>query len=272
MPRTSNPPRLFFEDRGDGDPLLVIGGFGVSSEVFGPLADLWSTRFRCITYDHPGTGRSSKRACPFTTGALAASAVRVLDELEIEAAHVAGLSLGGAIAQELALRFPHRVRGLILISTTASGPLRSPPNLCELALTTARIVKESVRRRRLWLAPAFFSDGFVEREPERAAALMRPVTAHPPAPWSLAGQSLAAALHDRARDLHRIHAPTLVLHGECDVLVPVAHAQLLARGIPGAELRIVPDAGHGLAVELGAETLEIVSDWLERAWPGASPP
>jgi 3-oxoadipate enol-lactonase len=264
MPRTSKPPRLFFEDRGDGDPVLVIGGFGVSSAVLDPLADLWSTRLRCITYDHPGTGRSSKRACPISTAGLAASAVRVLDELEIDAVHVAGLSLGGAIAQELALRFPHRVRGLILISTTASGPLRSPPHLCELALTTARIVKESVRRRRLWFAPAFFSDGFMEREPERAAALMRPVTAHPAPPWSLAGQSLAAALHGRARDLRRIHAPTLVLHGERDVLVPVADAELLARGIRGAELRIIPDAGHGLAVELCAETFEIVVDWLER--------
>jgi pimeloyl-ACP methyl ester carboxylesterase len=263
---------LFFEDRGHGDPLLVIGGFAVSSAVLDPLADLWSTRFRCITYDHPGTGRSSKRACPISTAGLAASAARLLDELEIDAVHVAGLSLGGAIAQELALRFPHRVRGLILVSTSATGPLSSPPDLRELALITARIVKESVRRRRLWLAPAFFSDGFVEREPDRAEALMRPLTAHPAPLWSLAGQSFAAARHGRALDLHRIHAPTLVLHGDRDVLVPVANGKLLARGIRGAELRIIPNAGHGFAVELCAVTFEIVRDWLERAWPGGVSP
>ncbi|HWF50795.1 MAG TPA: alpha/beta hydrolase [Solirubrobacteraceae bacterium] len=267
MPRTSKPPQLFFEDRGDGDPLLLIVGFGASSAVFDPLADLWSTRFRCITYDHPGTGRSSKRACPVSTAGLAAAAVRVLDELEIDAAHVAGLSLGGAIAQELALRFPHRVRGLILVSTSTSGPLSSPPDPRKLASTTARIVKESVQRRRLWLGPAFFSDGFMEREPDRAEALMHPLTAYPAPPWSLAGQYLAAGLHDRALDLHRIHAPTLVLHGERDVLVPVANAELLARGIPNVELRIVPDGGHGFPVEFAAETFEIVCDWLDRARP-----
>jgi pimeloyl-ACP methyl ester carboxylesterase len=269
MPLTSKPPRLFFEDRGDGDPLLLICGFGASSAVFDPLAGMWSTRFRCITYDHPGTGRSSKRACPVSTAGLAAGAVRVLDELEIDSAHVAGLSLGGAIAQELALRFPHRVRGLILASTSTTGPLSSPPDPRKLASATARIVKESVQRRRLWLAPAFFSEGFVEREPNRAAALMRPLTAYPAPPWSLAGQYLAAGLHDRALDLHHIRAPTLVMHGEDDVLVPVANAELLARGIPDVELRIIPDAGHGFPVEFPEETFEIVCDWLERARPVA---
>jgi 3-oxoadipate enol-lactonase len=263
---------LFFEDRGDGDPLLLICGFGTSSAVLDPLADLWSTRLRCITYDHLGTGRSSKRACPVSTGALAVGAVRVLDELEIDAAHIAGLSLGGAVAQELALRFPHRVRGLVLVSTSASGPLSSPPDLRKLTCTTARIVKQSAQRRRLWLAPALFSDGFVEREPDRAAALMRPLSAHLAPPWSLAGQCLAAGLHDRAADLHRIHAPALVLHGESDVLVPLADAELLARGIPDAELRIFPGAGHGFPVELATETLEIVSDWLARRHAVPSPP
>jgi pimeloyl-ACP methyl ester carboxylesterase len=269
MPLTAHPPQLFFEDRGAGEPLLVINGFAVSSAVLDPLADLWSTRFRCITYDHPGTGRSSKRACPVSTAGLAASATRVLDELGIDAAHIAGLSLGGAIAQELALRFPHRVRGLMLVGTSTTGPLSAPPDPRKLALTTARIVKQSVQRRRLWLAPALFSDGFVEREPDRAQLLLRPLTAHPPPPWTIAGQYLAAGLHDRALDLHRIRAPTLVLHGDRDVLVPVANAELLARGIPDAELHIVEGAGHGLPLERAGETFEIVREWLERRRPAA---
>ena len=272
MPFTSGSPRLFFEERGVGDPLLVIGGFGASSAAIAPLAELWSTRFRCVTYDHPGTGRSSKRACPLSTAALAASATRVLDELEIDAAHIAGLSLGGAIAQELALRFPHRVRGLMLVSTSPAGPLSSPPDPRRLALTTVQIFKESIDRRRLWLAPALFSEGFVARDPDRAETLMRGLGAHPAPPWSLAGQYLAAGLHDRALDLHRIHAPTLVLHGERDVLVPAANAELLARCIPDAELRILPDAGHGLPIELAAETFETMCDWLERRRPCAGDP
>jgi len=266
MPFTREP-RLFFEDRGAGEPLLMITGFGASSAVLEPLADLWSTRFRCITYDHPGTGRSSKWPCAFSTAGLAASATRLLDERGIDAAHVVGFSLGGAIAQELAIRFPDRVRGLVLAGTSTTGPLSSPPDPRKLAVAGARVLRESLVRRRLWLAPAFFSDGFLEREPDRAEALTRPLTAHPAPPWSLAGQYLAAGLHDRALDLHRIHAATLVLHGDRDVLVPCANAELLARGIPGAELRILPNAGHGFPVELSAETFEIVCDWLDRSRP-----
>lgn len=267
MPFTEETPRLFFEDRGGGDPLLMITGFAASSAVLEPLADLWSTRFRCITYDHPGIGRSSKWPCAFSTAGLAASATRVLDELGIDAAHVVGFSLGGAIAQELAIRFPDRVGGLVLAGTSTAGPLSSPPDPRKLAAATARIARDSLDRRRLWLAPALFSDGFVAREPDRAEALMRPLTEHPAPPWSLAGQYLAAGLHDRALDLHRIHAPTLVLHGGRDILVPVANAELLARGIPNVELRILPDAGHGFPVECFAETFEIVCDWLERRRP-----
>jgi pimeloyl-ACP methyl ester carboxylesterase len=269
MSLTAKPPHLFFQDRGIGDPLLVISGFAVSSAVLEPLADLWSTRFRCIVYDQPGTGRSSKRTCPVSTAQLAASAISVLDELEIDAAHVVGLSLGGAIAQELVLRFPHRVRGLILVGTSTSGPLSSPPDPRKLVLVMARILKGSMQRQRLWLAPAMFSDGFVEREPDRAGALLRPLTAYPPAPWTVAGQYLAAGLHDRALDLHQIHAPTLVLHGEQDVLVPVANAELLAGGIADVELHLLKDAGHGLPFEHSEATFDIICDWLERRRPVA---
>jgi 3-oxoadipate enol-lactonase len=267
MPLTATPPRLYYEQRGVGAPILLINGFAVSSAVLDPLAELWSTRFRCVSYDHPGTGRSSKRACPLSTAALAASAIQVLDELEIDAAHIAGLSLGGTIAQELALRFPHRVRGLILVSTSTTGPLSAPPDPRRLALAGARVVTGSVTRRRPWLVPALFSEQFVEREPERAEALARPMTAHPAPPWSLAGQYLAAGLHDRALDLHRIRAPTLVLHGADDIFVPVANAELLARGIPDAELHVLEQVGHGLPFERPGPMLEIVSDWLERSRP-----
>jgi pimeloyl-ACP methyl ester carboxylesterase len=272
MALTPKWPQVFYEDRGSGEPVLVVSGFAVSSAVLDPLVDLWSTRFRCITYDHPGTGRSSKRACPLSTAALAASAMRLLDELDLDSAHIVGLSLGGAIAQELALRFPHRVRGLILIGTSTSGPLSSPPDPRRLGMAAARVAKESVQRRRFWFAPALFSDGFVHREPERAEELLRPLMAHPAPPWSLAGQYLAAGLHDRALDLHSIRAPTLVLHGTDDVLVPVANAQKLAEGVADVELHILEEAGHGLPFERMETTFRIICEWLDRRRPIAADP
>lgn len=251
---------LHVEDRGAGDPLLAIGGFAVSSAVFDTVADGYAEHFRYVTYDHPGTGRSTRRALPITTAALAASAVRVLDELGIDSAHVIGHSLGGAIATELALRFPHRVRGLILVGTSTSGPLSVPPS----PRTLARALRHGMRT-------AFFSEEFLAHEPDRTRLLMRGVAAHRAPPWSLVGQFLAAGLHDRALDLHRIAAPTLVIHGERDVLVPVANAHRLAAGIPDAELQIVPGAGHAVELERPGETLAIVREWLARRSPVAGP-
>jgi pimeloyl-ACP methyl ester carboxylesterase len=269
VPLTATQPELYFEDRGAGDPLLVITGFAVSSAVLEPLVDLYGTRLRCITYDHPGSGRSSKRSFPFSTAHLAASATRVLDELGIEAAHVAGLSMGGIVAQELALRFPDRVRGLILMSTNSRGLLSANADPRKVASATARIVGGSVRRRRLWLGPAVFSPGFEKGAPDRAEALLESVTKHRAPPLGIAGQLCATGLHDRAPDLHRIRAPTLVLHGEHDILVPVANAHRLAEGIPGADLHVFPGAGHAFEYERLDETFAVICDWLDRRRPEA---
>ena len=261
MPLTAATPRLYYEDRGAGEPLLAIVGFAASSAALEPLAAPYAARFRYITYDHPGTGRSSKRSLPMTTAQLAAGAARILDELGIESAHVIGHSLGGAVAQELALRFPHRVRGLILVGTSASGPLSVPADPRDLAKVAVH-----------GLRPAIFSAEFLEREPERADALMRALMAHPAPPWSIAGQFLAAGLHDRALDLHRVTAPTLILHGERDLLVPVANARRLAAAIPDAELHVIPGSGHAVELERRDDVLSIACDWLARRAPAAGPP
>jgi pimeloyl-ACP methyl ester carboxylesterase len=265
-------PGLYVEDRGVGEPLLAITGFAVSSAALDPLAEVYASRLRWITYDNPGCGRSSRRAFACTTGQLAAAAIRVLDELEVDAAHVAGLSLGGAIAQEVAIRFPDRVRGLILMSTSTCGPLSFPPDPRALVALSGRTAAGSLRRRRPWLGPSFFSPEFLREQPERADALLRPMTEYPSAPWSIAGQVIAAGLHDRGVDLHRIQAPTLVVHGDRDVLVPVANARFLADGIPDAELHVVAGGRHGAAVEHAEAVRDLICDWLERRRPPAGEP
>lgn len=177
-----------YEDRGAGEPLLAIPGFGSSSASFEPIVAASDGGVRWITCDHPGSGRSSKRALACTTGGLALSATRVLDELGLETAHIAGASLGGAVALQVALRVPHRVRSLILMGTTAGGPLDRRIDPRKLMAVTARVVWGSLRRRRLWLAPAIFSPDFLAHEPDRAKTRLRLLSAHPPAPWGLAGQ------------------------------------------------------------------------------------
>ena len=227
---------------------------------------------RWITCDLPASGRSSNRALVCTTGGLALSATRVLDELGFETAHILGASLGGAIALQVALRVPHRVRSLILMGTTAAGPFDRRLDPRALLAVTARVASGSLRRRRLWLAPAIFSPDFLAHEPDRAKALLRLVSADPPTPWGLAGQYVAAALHDVASDLDRISVPTLILHAERDVLVPVANAEQLARAVADSELHIFPGAGHAFGLEHPVTTALIIRDWVQRHPVAGTPP
>lgn len=262
MPLTDTPPHLYYEDRGRGEPVLVINGFALASSYLEPLASAGSARARWIVYDHPGTGGSPAESFPCTTAQLARCALSVLDQLGIPAAHVAGMSLGGAVALELALSAPHRLRSLILIGTTAAGPLGRNRDLPGLALTTAAITTGSLARRRLWVAPALYGPGHRGAGTRRRPA--GPGSAPPgrTSPWALLGQACAATLHDRSRALHRIEVPTLIVHGKCDVLLPVHNARSLADRIPHATLRIVEGAGHALALEQPDELAALVGEWV----------
>jgi 3-oxoadipate enol-lactonase len=131
LPLTPSTPRLYFDRRGAGEPLLWITGFTISASVFEPVLPLYEDRFDCITYDNQGAGRSDSRWVT-SIPELAADAVRVMNAVGIKSAHVLGLSMGGMIAQELAIRFPERVRGLILGGTSPGGPHASRPTIAEL--------------------------------------------------------------------------------------------------------------------------------------------
>ena len=122
----------------------------------------------------------------------------------------------------------------------------------------------TIRRRRPWIAPALFSSSFVAREPERALELQRYFIAHPSPPAASAGQFLASVYHDRARHLHVILAPTLVLHGELDEISPVQNARWLAEQIPASELRLIPGAGHAFPLEAPQASLDALLEWLRR--------
>jgi pimeloyl-ACP methyl ester carboxylesterase len=272
MPFTSSTPPIYYEDRGSGEPVLAITGFGLSSAVFDPLVLAGESRMRWITFDHPGTGRSRAARPAVTTARLAAGATAVLDELKLDCAHIFGVSLGGAVALELALQRPERVRSLILVATSADGPLQRGVDLPRLAAVGRRVAVGSVKRRRLWLAPMLFSEEYIARGPRPRIA--RPGREAEPSPsqFALLGQAWAASLHDRARELHRIGAPSLVLHARDDALVPVDNARRLAFGLPRAQLRVTQRGGHGFALEYPHETVTTVADWLSGLTDPEMPP
>lgn len=246
--RTSGRPSLHVEDRGDGEPVLLITGWTISSAIFDAVLDRYVPHVRCVTYDHRGTGRSAPWLGPVSMAMLAADAARVLDDRGIAAAHVAGASMGGMVALELALRMPHRVRSLLLLGAGAGAPAPTPSVLRDRAVLGTRLARDLLGGR-VTAEAALFSPAFRAAHPERARELARPFLRHPAPPWSIWGQTIAAACFDRVADLHRVRAPTLIVHGERDLMVPLSSARVLADRIPDARLHVVRGAGHAAPLE-----------------------
>jgi pimeloyl-ACP methyl ester carboxylesterase len=261
---TRSRPRLFLTDEGSGEPVLLITGWTISAAIFEPVAPLYVPHVRVVTYDHRGAGRSQPWVTPVSASMLAADAARVLDDRGIEHAHVVGLSLGAAIALELAVRMPARVKSLVLIGGAAGGPTMALPPLRDAARAIGGVWRDTLRHRGLWPAAALFSAGFRAEHPDRVAAYMPYFQRHLAPPWAATWQLIAAASFSRRSSLHRVRAPTLVYHGGEDVMTPPGNAEMLAAGIPGAELQIVPGAGHALPLEQPEAAAEALLAWVAR--------
>ena len=259
---------LHYEQSGSGEPLLLITGFAISAAVFEPVLPLYAERFAVTTYDNRGAGRSSTARPGLSMGDLAADAVGLMDALGIESAHVYGLSMGGMIAQELALRFPHRVRALVL-GCTSPGGLHAALPVRELATFAGTLPgnPRSVRVRAL--ATALFSPEFRSQHPERVGELLGYLARHRAKPSGLAAHWWAALYHDTWSRLPRLTRPTLVLHGDADALTPLVAAQRLAARIPDCELVVLPGAGHVYLLEQPRESYDALVDFLDRRGPVA---
>lgn len=257
---------------GTGPPALFVTGWTVTHDIFEPLAQQYEPHLRCVRYDHRGTGRSARWDRPVSMRRLADDAARVLDAAGLDSAHVVGLSMGGFVALELALRHPERVRSLILVGTAGSGVPVPSPHWLRGGAALARVAGASLRSRRLAPEAAIFSRTFVRSDPRRARTLARPFTERPMRPATIAAQTLAVAGFDRTRALREIRAPTLVAHGTEDAMVSPHAARSLAQRLPEAELRLFPGAGHAVPMEqpeaFGAVALAFVARVERRATPG----
>ena len=267
MPHTAGHPSLWYERRGGGEPLLLITGFGISGAVFEPVLDRYAERFSCIVFDNRGSGRSQAPLRPTSMPELAADTVGLLDELGIASAHVYGVSMGGMIAQEVALRFPERVRGLVLGCTSPGGPRSVRPTVRELRVVAAAAASAPRSPVDGTLGAVLFSERFRRDEPERARFLLEHFRRHLPAAQGVAAQLLASVFHDTVSRLDQVQAPTLVLHGERDVMAPLDNARMLAERIPNAELAIVPGAGHAYALERPDVSFDLFASWYARHAP-----
>ncbi len=235
--RTADGALLDWEEQGSGEPMLLIPGQAVSRRTWDILLPRLADGFRVITYDHRGIGASTMGApADWTTRMLAADAVAVLDAAGARSAHIVGHSMGGRVAQWLALERPERVASLTLISATggdARGTARPAAATRALAGGDPDV-----------LGPYFFGAAFRAQHPDVLGLLARGDTRL----RARRGHYQASSSHDTWDELDRICVPTLVVHGADDAITPAANGRAMADRIRGAEYLEVP-GGHGVHLE-----------------------
>ncbi len=235
---------LDYERSGEGPPLLMIMGMSGTALTWGEpfLADL-RRDFDVIVYDHRGVGASSHLDGPVTIREMAQDAAGLLTALELDSAHVLGISMGGMIAQELALAAPERIRTLTLGCTYCGGEGSSLAAPAALQRLSEAMMSGDRQRaiRASWeinVSPAFADDA------DAYARFVEIATRRPVAVPVILAQMQACAAHDTNARLGQLAMPTLVIHGTVDELLPVANGRLIAERIPGAQLEILDDVGH----------------------------
>jgi pimeloyl-ACP methyl ester carboxylesterase len=255
---------LHWESTGAGDPVLMIMGLGLSGGAWWRTVPVLSRSLRVITFDARGVGRSHARLHSFTTEAMADDAVSVLDAAGVDRAHVYGFSLGGMVAQQVALRHPERVRSIVLGATHPGGPRAARPDddVMEFFRRRASMSPEDAARASV---PFNYGARCRSEHADRIAEDIRRRLEHPFAEPAYRAQIIAATLHNCYRRLKRIEAPALVIHGREDRVIPVANAEILAERLPHARLRILDGAGHLYATEQPDVDEAVARFFLERA-------
>jgi len=250
--------------QGAGDTILFVQGVGAHGDAWQPQTSALADRFRCLSYDHRGLGRSTAPRTPVTVAAMADDALALLDAAAAARAHVVGHSLGGLVAQQLALQAPQRVRSLALLCTFANG--RDAAKSPRMIWLGARSRLGTARMRRRAFLRIVMPDAFLAtRDADALAAELAPVFGHdlgvqPP----VVGQQLRAlrACNLQVR-LHAVRVPTLVLSAEHDLIAPPRLGRALAAAIPGARYVQIDGAAHGVPLQCPQQVNTLLREHLD---------
>ena len=241
--------------------LVLVQGMGFDRAGWGPVLRRFRRYFRLVLVDNRGTGRSSQPSDSFSVTDMAQDVVAVLNAAGIRRAHVLGASLGGMVAQEIAIGYPALVSGLVLACTTPGWPSGYPMPAASVRLmaATPSMTAETALRRHTQNA---LSAQAVQRQPELLTRLINLQRRHPASRETLSAQATAGARYTGGLRQARIKAPVLVLHGGADAIVDPRNAQLLADRIPGARLMLFAELGHLLFWEDPRAFADAVTSFL----------
>lgn len=250
--------RLWYEREGKGEPpLVVIHGVGNSSDDWLSVIDFLADAFDIIRIDMRGHGRSSIPPGEWTIGDLSEDIVALADHLELERMHVAGFSLGGLVAQYIAIQHPARLKRLAILSSVSG---RSEQERAAVEARLSYIVDSHPADYFERSVDRWFTPGFRASNPEAVEKKKRIISAMDREAYAKAYRILATT--DLAEDLHRIEAPTLVMTGEHDRGSNTRMAKLMHEKIPESELVILPDLRHSILLEAPALVAGHLRKWF----------
>jgi 3-oxoadipate enol-lactonase len=249
--------RIYWDEQGSGDPVLLIMGLGYPSYLWHRTRPALKERYRTIALDNRGSGQSDAPAGPYSIAMMASDAAAALGAAGVERAHVFGLSMGGMIAQEFALQYPARVRSLILGCTAPGGPnaVRAEKRVTEILMGIGLGPEEHARAMRPYV---YDSSTPLERIEEDLAIRRKWF----PKPEAYKAQLQGIYEWEAYSRLQKIAAPTLVIHGETDQLVPVGNAEVIAARINGSQLVKLPHASHIFVTDQPEASLKAIMEFL----------
>jgi pimeloyl-ACP methyl ester carboxylesterase len=267
--RTHSFPSLAYQSFGtQGPPILFIMGFGMPGAVWGPQVEELQRDHRCCHYDHLGVGESDRGPFLRTIPSMADDAMRIMDDLRWDRAHVVGVSMGGMIAQELALRSGDRLRSLTLVATHGGAPIASMPTPKGLWLFFKGLL--GGRKARMKSLPRLlYPDAFVESMGSDLRAHLDLRLGRPPHLRTVLGQLYGVMRHSTESRLSEILTPTLLVRPGQDILIRPSQTDRLAARIPNAEVLRFDDAGHGVTFQKAAELNRALRDHVGRHEPVA---
>ena len=241
--KAADGTKLYYERTGAGAPVLLVMGLGMNATGWWRTIPVLAEGLEVIAFDNRGAGRSDVPDGPYTADLMADDAMAVLDAAGIEKAHVYGISLGGMIAQDIVVRHPDRVDRLVLGATTPGGPEHVAADAEVLKLISARGMFTA--EQAAWVSvPINYARRTREQAGQRIAEDIQRRLRYPITGKGYGGQLEVAMSWALGTGATAIAAPTLVVHGDEDVLVPPENGRLLADLIPGATLRLWPGAAH----------------------------
>ncbi|HLJ92170.1 MAG TPA: alpha/beta hydrolase [Gemmataceae bacterium] len=261
--------KIYWDEQGQGEPILLIMGLGYPSDMWHRTRPVLNRTYKTIAFDNRGAGRSDVPPGPYSIDLMASDALAVLNAAGIQAAHVIGVSMGGMIAQELTLRYPERVRSVILGCTACGGPnlVQAEPEVLQVLMARANMTGDQMAEA----AVPFIYDASTPRARiDEDIAIRRP--------WFPTSEGYLAQLQgiimwESFTRLPQINIPTLILHGETDRLVPAGNAAVLAKRIANSTVAMLPQASHIFSTDQPEAAHKAMLDFLatQQGSPNATP-